>query len=317
VPVGWQAVFRARDIEGPYEARTVMEQGDTLINGPHQGAWVATSAGEDWFFHFQSRLPYGRVVHLQPMHWRDDWPVIGLDPDGDGIGNPVASYRKPRVAVESPIKTLPFADDFSSSELALQWQWNANQQPGWYSLSARPGYLRLFAQPQPPAGAGSNLWHTPSLLLQKLPAPEFILETTLELPPEASAMTAGLLMYGEDYAWIGVRQAADGTLELGTAGCRDARQGCVEEFHPEVTLSERRVSLRMTVAAGGGTAFSYRTRDGRFRAIGELFQARPGRWVGAKVGLFARGESAAAAAGHIDVDGFRFSSPARLTGRSH
>lgn len=315
VPVGWQAVFRARNIEGPYEARTVMEQGDTLTNGPHQGAWVTTSAGEDWFFHFQSRLPYGRIVHLQPMQWRDGWPVIGLDPDGDGIGNPVASYRKPKIAADSPVKTLPFVDDFSGSELALQWQWNANYQRDWYSLSERPGHLRLFAQPQPPAGAGNNLWHTPSLLLQKLPAPEFILETTLELPPQAPAMTAGLLMYGEDYAWIGVRQGPDGTLELGTAGCRDARQDCVEEFHPEVTLSERRVTLRMTVAAGGGTAFSYQARDGRFRAIGELFQARPGRWVGAKAGLFARSESAAAG-GHIDVDGFRFSSPLRLTGRN-
>lgn len=313
VPVGWQSVFRARSIEGPYEARVVMEQGDTLTNGPHQGAWVSTPAGEDWFIHFQSRLPYGRIVHLQPMQWREGWPVIGLDPDGDGIGNPVASYRKPAVDDTVPVRNLPFSDDFSGQELALQWQWNANLQSDWYSLEAHPGHLRLFAQPQP-EGAGNNLWHTPSLLLQKLPAPAFILETTLELPAQSPAMSAGLLMYGEDYAWIGIRRRADGGLEVGTASCRDARRGCEEVFHPEAILNARRVTLRMTVAEGGGTVFSYRTEQGRFRAIGELFQARPGRWVGAKAGLFAR-SGPGAEGGHVDVDDFNFFLADRLTGR--
>ena len=86
VPVGWQAVFRSKTIDGPYEYRTVLEQGDTLVNGPHQGAWVQTQTGEDWFFHFQSKLAYGRIVHLQPMQWLNDWPVIGSDADGDGVG---------------------------------------------------------------------------------------------------------------------------------------------------------------------------------------------------------------------------------------
>ncbi len=81
VETGWQGALRSRDFFGPYEERIVLEQGDTDVNGPHQGGWVRTSAGEDWFLHFQQRGPYGRVVHLQPMSWgeegADGWPVRG------------------------------------------------------------------------------------------------------------------------------------------------------------------------------------------------------------------------------------------------
>lgn len=75
---GWQAVFRARSIDGPYEVRTVMDQGNTPINGPHQGAWVGALDGRDWFLHFQDKGAHGRVVHLQPMRWEDGWPLIGM-----------------------------------------------------------------------------------------------------------------------------------------------------------------------------------------------------------------------------------------------
>ena len=99
VATGWQEVLRSKNIWGPYETRNVMEQGSTDINGPHQGGWVDTPDGKEyWFLHFQDKGPYGRVVHLQPMEWRQDgWPVIGVDPDGDGRGEPVRKYHKPNV----------------------------------------------------------------------------------------------------------------------------------------------------------------------------------------------------------------------------
>jgi len=73
-----------KNIYGPYERKVVMDQGSSPINGPHQGAWVNTPQGEDWFLHFQDKGVYGRVVHLQPMKWLNDWPIIGIDKDGDG-----------------------------------------------------------------------------------------------------------------------------------------------------------------------------------------------------------------------------------------
>ncbi|MBR2609390.1 MAG: glycoside hydrolase 43 family protein, partial [Bacteroidales bacterium] len=96
VPTGWQVVLKASSPWGPYEERVVMAQGKSETNGPHQGAWVDTPSGEHWFLHFQDKDAYGRVVHLQPMTWTaDGWPVIGVDKDGDGVGEPVTKHRKP------------------------------------------------------------------------------------------------------------------------------------------------------------------------------------------------------------------------------
>ena len=69
VATGWQTVFRSKNIYGPYESKKVMHQGKTNVNGPHQGAWVQTQTGGDWFLHFQDKGAMGRVVHLQPMKW--------------------------------------------------------------------------------------------------------------------------------------------------------------------------------------------------------------------------------------------------------
>ena len=79
VTYGWQLVLRSKNVLGPYEAKRVLAQGKSSVNGPHQGAWVATQTGEDWFIHFQDKDAYGRIVHLQPMKWINNWPVIGSD----------------------------------------------------------------------------------------------------------------------------------------------------------------------------------------------------------------------------------------------
>jgi beta-xylosidase len=256
------------------------------------------------------------------MQWVGDWPVIGNDPDGDGTGNPVASFRKPDTGKkpgQSDVTAPPSSDEFEQVELGLQWQWNANSQKDWYSLSERRGYLRLFAQQQPDPNS-TNLWMTPSLLLQKIPAPNFIAEVTLELPESPGNLSAGLIMFGEDYAWIGVqRQANSGKMTLGYASCQGARSGCEENFEMEKIVASRTLTLRMTVADGGGTVFSFKDQNGRFKAIGELFQAKPGRWVGAKVGLFVRAnadadadadtDAVSAVDNYIDIDSIHFYRP--------
>ena len=91
VPTGWQLAMRSKSPYGPYEAKTVLAQGKTDINGPHQGGWVHTKYGEDWFLHFQDKGAYGRVVHLTPVTWTKGWPVMGIDKDGDLCGDPVTT----------------------------------------------------------------------------------------------------------------------------------------------------------------------------------------------------------------------------------
>ena len=178
VATGWQTVLRAKNVYGPYDDRIVMRQGTTEVNGPHQGAWVEAKTGESWFLHFQDRGAYGRVVHLQPMEWKGDWPVIGADPDGDGVGEPVTSFRKP--VLGGPIMSLQTSDEFDATTLGVQWQWNANPSPEWASLSARPGWLRLQSAPRP--DSVRSVFNLPAVLLQKIPGPEFAVTAKIEVP---------------------------------------------------------------------------------------------------------------------------------------
>lgn len=304
VPQGYQAVFRSWNIHGPYEHRIVLDQGHTAVNGPHQGAWVDTPGGEDWFLHFQDRGPFGRVVHLEPMVWRDGWPVIGDDPDGDGKGEPVLVNGKPAVPPQVP--TAPAcSDDFAGPALGLQWQWQANPQPGWAAVGGDQPGLRLTAVPAPP---GDSLWMAPNLLMQKFPAPAFTVTTRLELTPAAAGDEVGLIVFGYSYAWLGLRQTADG-LRLVQMTCAKANEGGTERETAGVAVPAGPLELRVTVDPQARCTFAY-SRDGRtFEAIGEAFQAEQSRWVGAKVGVFAVARPGAGAAGRAEVDWFRVTAP--------
>jgi beta-xylosidase len=304
VPEGYQAVFRAKDIGGPYESRVVLEQGRTPINGPHQGAWVDTPSGEHWFLHFQDRGPYGRVVHLQPMVWSDNWPVMGNDPDGDDKGEPVLTYRKPAVAPQP--RTAPACSDaFDRATLGMQWQWQANPQTDWAAPGGKRGVLRLAAVPAP---AADTLWLAPNLLLQKFPAPAFTATTRLEFAPAAEGERAGLIVFGYSYAWLGLRQTAAG-LRLVQVVCTKANENGTEREAASIGVPGGALYLRVTVDTAARCTFGH-SRDGRtFQTIGEVFQAEPSRWVGAKMGLFATARPGATGAGHADFNRFRVEAP--------
>ena len=77
VKTGWQTALRSKDIYGPYEEKIVMCQNDSPTNGPHQGALVDLADGSDVFIHFQDFKAYGRIVHLEPVTWHNNWPIIG------------------------------------------------------------------------------------------------------------------------------------------------------------------------------------------------------------------------------------------------
>lgn len=145
VATGWQLALRSKNIYGPYEEKIVLEQGSTKINGPHQGAWVDTPSGQDWFYHFQDVDTYGRIVHLQPMKWENDWPVIGTDTNKNGIGEPVLTYKKPNVGQNYPIVTPSETDEFDGEKLGIQWQWSANENIVWSSKLPGQKFLRLFS----------------------------------------------------------------------------------------------------------------------------------------------------------------------------
>jgi beta-xylosidase len=320
---GWQGVFRSRKLEGPYEGRDVLDQGKTEINGPHQGAWVTTPKGEDWFLHFQDTDSYGRRVWLEPMVWKKGWPVIGEDRDGDGIGQPVLSWRKPSGApTVSP--TAPGVSDEFDAAPHLGWQWNANPSDDWSSATARPGFLRLKSISSP-----ENLWEAGALLTQKLPGERFTATTKISLAPKAVGERAGLVMFGADYAWIGLENTARGLRlvrvdRLGADAFKPETVAVGLETAPD-TVYLRLQAEPVTVAdpAPGFSpywpsmlrsihakvSFSYSLDGVTYRALGAPFVSKPGRWVGAQVGLFAQApagtpSNTATRIGWTDVDGF-------------
>ena len=304
VPTGWQLVLRSQNIYGPYERRVVMDQGKSATNGPHQGAWVNTQSGEDWFLHFQDKEAYGRVVHLQPMVWKDNWPVIGVDKDGDGKGEPVSTYKKPNVGKSYPKVTPAESDEFNSSTLGLQWQWMANAKATWMFMNPAKGALRLYSDKWP--DGAKNLWQVPNVLLQKFPADEFTVTTKMTFTPNPKLENekAGLAIMGFSYANVAVKSKKDGVYLVYTL-CKDAEKGKAEEEQVITKLFSSTVSLRVKVSNGGKCQFSYSTDGCNYTNAGNTFTAEVGRWKGAKVGLFCTRESQINDSGYADVDWFR------------
>jgi beta-xylosidase len=298
VSTGWQTVLRAKHIYGPYERKVVLQQGTSPVNGPHQGAWVNTASGEDWFLHFQDKGAYGRVVHLQPMKWINNWPVIGINME------PVLTYQKPSVSKSSVIANPIESDEFTGSQLGLQWQWQANPVATWAFLNPSKGMLRLYAAKMP--DSANNLWDVPNLLLQKFPAEEFKASTQLVFSPNAKLENekAGLIVAGLSYASIAVKSKKDG-LYLVYAVCNNADKGKKENEKIVLKLNQNMVYLQVTVTKGAKCQFSYSMDGKAYVTIDETFQAEPGKWIGAKVGLYSVGEQQTNDAGYADFDWFR------------
>lgn len=301
VEQGWQIAMRSKNVYGPYECKTVMAQGKSSINGPHQGGWVETQTGESWFVNFQDKAAYGRVIHLQPMKWVKDWPVIGVDKDGDGCGEPVLNYKKPNVGKIFPIETPIESDEFNTEKLGLQWQWHANPKQ-WTGMPSRLGFMRLYAEFTPDDYV--NFWQVPNLLLQKFPSDEFTAITKLDFYAKTVDEKTGLIVMGWNYAYVALVKKDIG-YALQQSTCIDAEKKNPETIVATKKISESKVYLRIQVKADAMCAFSYSIDGKTYFPFGETFKARQGKWIGAKVGIFCLSPLKTGARGYADYDWFR------------
>lgn len=302
VSTGWQLVLRSKNIWGPYTEKIVLAQGKTPINGPHQGAWIDTPTGEDWFIHFQDKEAYGRITHLQPLVWKNDWPIIGEDTDDDGCGEPVLLHKKPNVGGNYPISNPVENDDFSELNLGLQWQWHANPQPIWYFNHVEKGTLRLYSVF---TDSIANLWGAPNLLLQKFPAEEFTATTKLTFNPDKryKGERIGFLVMGEDYSMISIENTEKG-LFLYQNECLNASKGTTERVVANMPISETTVFLRINVTKGAVCKFLYSLDGKNYTPFGSVFNAKPGRWIGAKIGYICQRPKKSNDGGWADIDWF-------------
>ena len=299
VKTGWQTVLRSRNLYGPYEEKIVMHQGSSDINGPHQGALVDTPSGEEWFIHFQDAGVYGRITHMQPVVWKNDWPIIGKDVEGIDCGEPQHVYPKPAgvpTAVE-PVY-LAASDDFSSTELGLQWQWLANSKKEFYSLTERLGTLRLFSIN--PTGENSPvLWNCANVLTQKLVCPAFTADISIDISGLQKNAQAGIIMIGGEYSALAFRKTEKG-LKLVYLESETIKEDAIIK---DTNTNDRKVEnvlysvpvdttvsttvLRISFGTDKVCHMSYCLGDeANFTEIPFTSTPKDHTWVGAKFGIF-------------------------------
>lgn len=303
VATGWQAVFRSKNIYGPYEDKIVLHQGNTSVNGPHQGGLVETQTGEWWFIHFQDKGSYGRIVHLQPVTWKDGWPVMGSDPDGDGTGEPVMSYKKPNVGKVYPSTAPQTTDEFNSANPGLQWQWQAAPKKDWYSMTASRGNIRLYAVSNPTDTA--SLFYAPNLLLQKFTAPSFTATTKLEFHPENPGDRAGIAIAGNYYTFLCIEKTEEGNALVIYEGRRENRKYLAPKKLISNPINSRTIWLQVSVSDKEKCRYSYSTDGKNFKPIGEEYATEKGTWIGAKVGIACLNPHLLPSKGYADFDFFR------------
>jgi beta-xylosidase len=272
VGTGAQAVLRSRNIYGPYEERVVLAQGSTRINGPHQGAYVETPDGEGWFIHFQADGAHGRIVHLEPVRWHDDWPIVGNDPNGGSPGEPMRFGPipgDPRVLSHMHPQT---SDEFNSAELGQQWEWNHNPDDAHWSLTARPGFLRLI-----PTRA-NGLLDARNTLTESMQDNCFELTTRVDLSRMTSGTRAGLAMFEQDASGLEIEQ---------TGNERRLKFFHAQDNDTGLTIAQPLIQLRVRVE-GDEAHYFYSLDDGRkFYALGAATRIHFSWWKGSRPALFA------------------------------
>ncbi len=295
VKTGWQTVLRSKNIFGPYEYKNVMVQGDTDINGPHQGGWVDTPSGEDWFIHFQDVYAAGRIIHLQPMRWVDDWPVIGEYVEGREYGTPVKEYKKPDVGGVYPIEAPAASDEFDSPTLGLQWQWNANYNNDWYAMDPEGSSVVLKAVKM----EADSISNVPNLLLQKWIMPEFVADTVMDITKMNAGDMAGMVSMGMHYGAVCVRKSETGMelvkiygeqiFDKEVATATDNVEVVCQLDATEQIFFRNTVKRVAEVEPGVPHEIIYLgySLDGETYTDVLEFDALAGRWVGVKNGVFA------------------------------
>jgi beta-xylosidase len=238
--------------------------------------------------------------------------VIGEDADGDGTGEPVLEHAAPKIESAAAAKNVAgqdaagvvpqTGDEFDERSLSLAWQWTANPREDWWSLSQRPGWLRLGRVTQP---EGDSLWDAANLVLQKFPAPAFTVTTKLDFSGLGKAQRAGLIVFGVDYAALSVYRDGSGKTQLELGVCQGADRDRPEKLVKQLAVEGEVIWLRVEVREPGACQFSFSNDGAAYTPIGETFQAQPGRWMGAKVGLFCVAAAENGAAGHADFEYFR------------
>jgi beta-xylosidase len=289
---GMQVALRSKNIYGPYEQKLLIYDTTKGINyGIHQGALIQTQTGEWWTILFVDSGPFGRFPSLQPVTWIDGWPMIGVN------GKAVVTYKKPNVGKTFPIKDFPKSDEFNETKLGMQWGWNHNPDSTKWSLTKRPGYLRLMT-----ATVTSDFRMARNTLTQRPFAKHnqtqpTIATTKIEVSKMKDGDIAGVAILQDPYAFIGIKQnnSSKYMVMVNDGNTIDS-----------ASINSSIIYLRTIASNSSGKArFEYSTDNKTFKPLGNELMMRFSLkiFTGNKFCLF--NYATKKLGGFVDVDWFR------------
>ncbi len=258
---GMQVALRSKNIYGPYEQKLLIYDTTKGMNyGIHQGALIQTQTGQWWTILFVDSGPFGRFPSLQPVTWVDGWPMIGVN------GKAVITYKKPNVGKKYPIKDLPKSDEFNEKKLGMQWGWNHNPDSMKWSLTKRPGYLRLMT-----ATVTSDFTMARNTLTQRPFAKRdqnipTVATTKLDVGQMKDGDIAGLAVFQDPYAYIAVNQEKGRKYIL-----------MVNNGKPIDSIAVSASTIYLRTLASNATSkatFEYSTDDKIFKPLGDKLMMR-------------------------------------------
>lgn len=286
---GWQVCLRSDSIYGPYEHKIIVEDNSSYPpNGLHQGGMVQLKNGDWWFIIMQDRGPIGRVPCLMPVKWVDGWPMLGTE------GKDVITYPKPNVGKTYPIMVPATSDEFKGKKLGLQWQWNHNPDDTKWTLTERPGYMRLKAS------QAKNLKEARNTLTQRVQGPSSEGSVLVDITGLKDGNVAGFGVFQFPYAYVAVQQEGD---DRKIVMCNDG-----EIVETVDALKGNKIWIRARVMDKDFTARFYYSLDGEtYSPIGNELKMGLGLdWTANRFALFNYSTKANGVGGYADFDWFHF-----------
>ena len=299
-----EVCYRADNIQGPYEKRTILQSEFGGFSYEAQGTIVDTQDGDWYGIIFQDRAGVGRVLTVMPCRWIDGWPMLG-DEEGK-----VPPRVRPLKSGE-PAKSIVCADDFSIEKLGLHWQWNHNPVDKAWSLTERPGYLRLKT-----ARVVPNLYLAPNTLTQRMEGPKCTGSIALDLSKMKDGDIAGLAAFNDNSAVMAIKKVGKKlTLELSEQKVKlSQREKKVENVDIKVVesveLKQQKIWLRIDanfVPRTDIANFSYSLDGKEWTKIGGDYRMGfdwQRFFMGTKFGIF--NYATKKVGGYVDVDEFAY-----------
>ena len=300
-----EVCYRADDIRGPYEKRVILQSPFGGFPYVGQGTIVDSEYGDWYGIIFQDRGGVGRVLTVMPCRWIDGWPMLG---DEEGL----VPTRVRALVNGQPETHIVCSDDFSAEKLGLHWQWNHNPVDAAWSLTERPGWLRLKTSRVVP-----NLYLAPNTLTQRMEGPTCSGSVKLDLSKMKDGDCAGFSAFNSDAGVLMVKKnGRKWVLTLNEQSVKlSEREKAVQQVDDKVIatvpLTAPIIWLRIDADFNVGrdvAQFYYSTDGEQWSQLGGDYKLRfdwQRFFMGSKFAIF--NYATKRLGGYIDVDGFNYS----------